>query len=89
MRIAVRVWGAGQLGEAARAAWASRIENSRSPKGDLRARQPVYLASPINDASLFDPTTGYPEAIFAREMNILLNNGYTFLDDFHMVPETP
>jgi hypothetical protein len=50
----------------------------------------VYLASPITDETLFDPLTGYDQTIFAREINQLLEGGYTFSDDGeYMLPPGP
>jgi hypothetical protein len=52
---------------------------------DIRARYSDNLASPINDVNLFDPLSDpenkYGETLFAREINQLLDGGYTFSDD--------
>lgn len=59
--------------------------------GIIAKRQPVYLPSPINDDSLYDPTTGFDQTIYARELNQLLKVGYDFSDmgtgyEDYMVP---
>jgi hypothetical protein len=58
--------------------------------GVIAKGQRVYLASPITDETLFDPLTGYDQTIFAREINQLLEGGYTFSDDGeYMLPPGP
>jgi len=59
--------------------------NDEWVQGIIDKGQRVYLASPINDVNLFDPLSDpenkYGETLFAREMNQLLEGGYTFSDD--------
>jgi hypothetical protein len=46
--------------------------------GIIAKRQPIYLASPIDDASLATSDSRFPQSIFARELNQVLNSGVPY-----------
>lgn len=57
--------------------------NDEWVSGIIAKRQPIYLASPIDGASLATSNAKYSQSIFARELNQVLNSGagYNFSKD--------
>lgn len=61
-------------------------ENDEFIRGVIRKRQKVYLATAVDDPYLERPS-GRGESVYARELNQLLDAGYSFSSDgMHMLP---